>query len=94
MTFLNGRKSDISKWWTHTDSDAPVLGKWLQLLKDIAPSVTRVAVIFNPDTTAGPYIPLFSRAIEAVAPSLGVTVTLVPMRDDAAIENAVAAQAI
>src|SRR5204863_3459397 len=31
-----------------TDSDAPVLGKWLQLLKDVAPSVTRVAVIFNP----------------------------------------------
>jgi putative tryptophan/tyrosine transport system substrate-binding protein len=27
--------------------DAPIIGKWLQLLKEIAPSVTRVAVIFN-----------------------------------------------
>jgi putative ABC transport system substrate-binding protein len=72
--------------------DASIFEKWLQLLKEIAPNVTRVAVIFNPDTVAGPYITLFSRAI-AVAPSLGVTVTLAPMRDDAAIENVVAAQA-
>ena len=28
--------------------DAPIMGKWVQLLKEIAPSVTRVAVIFNP----------------------------------------------
>jgi putative ABC transport system substrate-binding protein len=32
--------------------DPPVMGKWLQLLKEVAPKVTRVAVIFNPDTTA------------------------------------------
>ena len=31
--------------------DAPLYGKWLQLLKEIAPSVSRVAVIFNPDAT-------------------------------------------
>jgi putative ABC transport system substrate-binding protein len=30
--------------------DPPIMGKWLQLLKEIAPNVTRVAVIFNPDT--------------------------------------------
>jgi putative tryptophan/tyrosine transport system substrate-binding protein len=30
--------------------DAPIIGKWLQLLKDVAPAVTRVAIIFNPDT--------------------------------------------
>ena len=73
--------------------DTSIFEKWLQLLKEIAPAVTRVAVIFNPETTAGPYITLFSRAIEATASSLGVTVTLAPMRDDAAIEDAVAAQA-
>ena len=31
-------------------SDAPLMGKWLQLLKELAPAVTRVAVIFNPNT--------------------------------------------
>src|SRR6266851_3152072 len=30
--------------------DAAIIGKWLQLLKEVAPRVTRVAVIFNPDT--------------------------------------------
>jgi putative ABC transport system substrate-binding protein len=70
--------------------DAPILGKWLQLLKEVAPSVTRVAVIFNPDTA---FSELPKRAIEAAAPSVGVTVTLSPVHDDAAIEEAIAAQA-
>jgi putative tryptophan/tyrosine transport system substrate-binding protein len=61
------------------------------LLKEVAPSVTRVAVIFNPDITAG--APFFNRAIEAAAPSLGVTITLAPVRDDTDIEEAVADQA-
>jgi len=73
-----------------TDSDAPVLGKWLQLLKDVAPSVTRVAVIFNP---GNPALDLYNRAIEAAAPSLGVTVTLAPVHDDAGIEEAITAHA-
>jgi putative ABC transport system substrate-binding protein len=56
--------------------DPPVMGKWLQLLKEVAPKVTRVAVIFNPDTTAST---LFNSAIEAAAPSFGITVTLAPV---------------
>jgi putative tryptophan/tyrosine transport system substrate-binding protein len=71
--------------------DAPLMGKWLQLLKEVAPRVTRVTVIFNPDTA--PFAPLFNRAIEAAAPSFGITVTLAPVHDDAAIEEAIAAQA-
>ena len=70
--------------------DAPMMGKWLQLLKKVAPRVTRVAVIFNPDTA--PYAPLFNREIEAAAPSLGMTVRLAPVHDDAAIEEAIASQ--
>jgi putative tryptophan/tyrosine transport system substrate-binding protein len=70
--------------------DAPIMGKWLQLLKEVAPSVTRVATIFNPDTALSP---LPNRAIEAAAPSFGMTVTLAPVHDDAAIEEAIAAQA-
>jgi putative ABC transport system substrate-binding protein len=71
--------------------DAPMMGKWLQLLKEVAPRLTRVAVIFNPDTA--PFAPLFNRAIEAAAPSIAVTVTLAPVHDDVAIEEAIAAQA-
>jgi putative tryptophan/tyrosine transport system substrate-binding protein len=68
--------------------DAPLMGKWLQLLKEAAPSVTRVAVIFNPDTA--PYAPLLNHGIEAAAPTLGVTVTFAPVHDDSGIEEAIA----
>jgi putative ABC transport system substrate-binding protein len=68
--------------------DPPMMGKWLQLLKKVAPSVTRVAVVFNPDTA--PYAPLFNREIEAAATSLGMTMRLAPVHDDAAIEEAIA----
>jgi putative ABC transport system substrate-binding protein len=71
--------------------DAPIMGKWLQLFKEVAPRVTRVAVIFNPDTALA--AALDNRAIEAAAPSLGMTVTLAPVHDDAGIEEAIAAQA-
>ena len=52
--------------------DAPIMGKWLQLLKEIAPAVTRVAVIFNPETTVAPS---FNTALEMAAPAFGMTVT-------------------
>jgi putative ABC transport system substrate-binding protein len=73
-----------------SSSDPPLMGKWLQLLKEIAPGVTRVAVIFNPDTTIAA---LLNPAIEAAAPSLGMTVTLAPVHDDAEIEATIAARA-
>ena len=70
--------------------DPALLGKWLQLLKEVAPDLTRVTPMFNPDTT--PYA-FFNRGIEPAGTSLGVTVTPAPVHDDAAIEEAVAAQA-
>jgi putative ABC transport system substrate-binding protein len=70
--------------------DTVLLGKWLQLLKEVAPGLTRVAAIFNPDTT--PYA-FFNRGIEPAAASLWITVTPAPVHDDAAIEEAAAAQA-
>ena len=45
-------------------------GKWLELLKEIAPRVTRVAIMFNPNTA--PNAALFSRSVEAAAQKLGV----------------------
>jgi putative tryptophan/tyrosine transport system substrate-binding protein len=68
--------------------DPPLMGKRLELLKEVAPRVTRVAVIFNPETA--PFAGLFNRAIEAAAPSFGITVTLAPVHDDAGIEEAIA----
>jgi putative ABC transport system substrate-binding protein len=70
---------------------AELMGKWLQLFKEAAPSVTRIAVIFNAVTA--PFAPLFNRAIEATAPSFGMTVTLAPVHDDAEIEEVIGAQA-
>ena len=72
-----------------TSFNAPILGKWLQLLKEIAPGVTRVALLFNGDT--GVYQGSGSE-IEAAARSMGVTVTLAPVHDDATIEEAIAAE--
>ena len=63
-------------------------GKWLELLKEIAPSVTRVAVLRDPAIAAG--IGQFG-AIQSVAPSLGVEVSPVNVRDAGEIERAVAA---
>jgi putative ABC transport system substrate-binding protein len=62
--------------------------KWLELLKQIAPSVTRVAVLRDPTTTSG--IGQFG-VIQAMAPSLRVEVSHVNVRDATEIERAVAA---
>ncbi|MBV8398779.1 MAG: ABC transporter substrate-binding protein, partial [Acetobacteraceae bacterium] len=72
--------------------DAPIMGKWLQLLNEIAPHVTRVSVIFNAET-ASSYAQLSNHAIEAAASSFGMTVTPAPVHDDVGIEEAIAKQA-
>jgi len=63
-------------------------GKWLELLKQIAPGVTRAAVLRDPAIASG--IGQFG-AIQAVAPSLGVELSPVDVRDAPEIERAVAA---
>jgi len=63
-------------------------GKWLELLKQIAPGVVRVAVLRN---TASPSGNAQFGAIQAVAPSLKVEVTPVNMRDTGEMERSVAA---
>jgi putative tryptophan/tyrosine transport system substrate-binding protein len=68
--------------------DAPIIGKRLQLLKEVAPRVIRVIGLFNPDITAPM---LFSSDIRAAASSVGITVTLAPVHDVGAIEEVVAA---
>jgi putative ABC transport system substrate-binding protein len=70
--------------------DGALIGKWLQLLKEIAPNVTRVAVIFSPETTAPA---LLTSTIEGAGPSLEITVRPAPVHDDESIEEAVAIEA-
>ena len=62
--------------------------KWLELHKELAPGVARVATIFNP--VQSPQLAQF-RAIERVAPSVGVLVTRTGVSDPADIESAVSA---
>ncbi len=66
--------------------DPEIGGKWLGLLKEAAPSVSRVAVPHDPDSPASV---AFVRAAEAVAPSLGVQVTAAGVHNRAEIERAI-----
>ena len=63
-------------------------GKWLELLKEMAPRVTRAAVLRDPAVASG--IGQFG-AVQIVAPSLGVEASPVDVRDAGEIERAVAA---
>jgi putative ABC transport system substrate-binding protein len=63
-------------------------GKWLELLKEIAPHVTRVAVLRDPTIPAGIGQP---GAIQSVAPSLRVQVSPVGVRDSGEIERSISA---
>jgi putative ABC transport system substrate-binding protein len=63
-------------------------GKWLELLKQIAPGVTRAVVLRDPAITAG--VGQFA-IIQSVAPSVGVDVSAINMRDAGDIERTIAA---
>jgi putative ABC transport system substrate-binding protein len=62
----------------------PMGGKWLEMLKEVAPRVMRVAVINNPDNVSSPG---YLRVIETVAQSLGVQLTNAPVRHFSEIER-------
>jgi putative ABC transport system substrate-binding protein len=71
-----------------TNFEYAIGGKWLQLLKEIAPSVTRAATIGNPQN---PNTTLYLRAIEPAAPSVGLKLTMAAVNDASEIERAIAA---
>ena len=64
-------------------------GKWLETLKQVAPRVNRVALIFHPQTA--PFSESFVRVIEAAAPSLALETVAMPVRDSGDLEGAVSA---
>jgi putative ABC transport system substrate-binding protein len=63
-------------------------GKWLELLKEVAPHVTRVAVLRDPTVPAGIGQ---TGAIQSMAPSLGMQVSPVGVRDSGEIERSISA---
>ena len=71
-----------------TNFEYSMSGKWVALLKQIAPRVTRAAVLRDPTSAAG--IGQFS-AIQSAAQAAGVELTPVSMRDEAEMERAVTA---
>jgi putative ABC transport system substrate-binding protein len=66
-------------------------GKWLELLREIAPRVNRVAFLFNPATAT--YVESYLNAFKAAAPSLGVEAIAAPVHDRSEFESVIAAQA-
>jgi len=71
-----------------TNVESSLTGKWLELLKEVAPSTNRAAFIFDPKLApgGGSY---YTRLIEASAPSFAVTRKAMPVHNDAEIERAV-----
>jgi putative ABC transport system substrate-binding protein len=68
-----------------TSIDFPLIGKWAEILKEIAPRVRRMTLMFNPDTS--PYYPVFLREFGGAPPaSLGVELSASPVHDEAGIE--------
>jgi putative ABC transport system substrate-binding protein len=64
-------------------------GKWLGMLKEVAPSVTRVAILYSPKTL--PPHGVYERAVETAAPSFAITPIAAPANDPAEIERAIEA---
>jgi putative tryptophan/tyrosine transport system substrate-binding protein len=74
-----------------TNIEPTMAGKWLELLKEIAPSVARVALLFNPATA--PYAEYYLGPFKAAAASLALEMIAAPVRDTSELESAIAAQA-
>jgi ABC-type uncharacterized transport system substrate-binding protein len=74
-----------------TTTDPTMAAKWLELLKEVAPRVNRVAFLFNPATAS--YAEIFLKPFKAAAVSFAVEAVAAPVHDPSALESVVAAQA-
>jgi putative ABC transport system substrate-binding protein len=72
-----------------TSFEFAISAKWLELIKEIAPGLRRVAFIFDPE--AAPFAEKFVNSIERAAPSFGVDLIVSPTRDAAEIDRALTA---
>jgi putative ABC transport system substrate-binding protein len=71
-----------------TNFESSISGKWLGLLKEIAPRITQVGAMYNPETA--PYAPYYLRPLEVAAKSFSAEPISVVVHNDADIERAIA----
>jgi putative ABC transport system substrate-binding protein len=71
-----------------TNFESSIGGKWLQLLKEAAPRLARIAIIYNPQTA--PFAGLFLRSVQSPASSLALQIFDMPVQSDGDIEAAMA----
>jgi putative ABC transport system substrate-binding protein len=74
-----------------TTVEGSVGGKYLEMLKEIAPRVTRVSAMFNP--ASAPYVDYFMSPLQTTAQSLGVTASAAPVQGASEIEPTISALA-
>jgi len=75
-----------------TTYEPSMVGKWGEMLKEIAPRISRIAFLFNPETA--PYvIRYFQGPLETSAPSLGIQLSSSPVHNTGEIESAITALA-
>jgi putative tryptophan/tyrosine transport system substrate-binding protein len=72
-------------------TEPTMVGKWLELLKKIAPRIARVAMLFNPISAT--YAEYWLKPFEAAAPSFAVEAIAAPVRNRSELETVIAAQA-
>jgi putative ABC transport system substrate-binding protein len=68
--------------------ESDIVGKWMNLLGDVKPNLSRVALMFNPDTV--PYFDTYLRSFKALPQQTSVEVEAVHVRSVADVESAVA----
>jgi ABC-type uncharacterized transport system substrate-binding protein len=73
-----------------TIMEPTIAGKWLELLKEIAPRVNRAAFLFNPATT--PYRDIYLNPFKAAATSFAMDAIAAPVHDSSDLESVIAAQ--
>jgi len=74
-----------------TIMEPTITGKWIELLTEIAPRVTRAAFMFNPATA--PYVKIYLNTFKAAAASYGVEMILTPVHEKAELDTVIATQA-
>jgi putative tryptophan/tyrosine transport system substrate-binding protein len=73
-----------------TSFNAPIAGKWLELVKELSPVTALTGVIYNPQTA--PY-GIFLPVMQDIGPKLGITVVPKPVSDHSTVESAIGALA-